>query len=82
MDSEVLDRIPAVADARREAHTLPGPRWTLHAREAGEGDWGAVELGSYAQCRSLGLQLSDRGLQVCVEDHKGCVRLRMWPPSP
>jgi len=82
MDSEVLERIPEVAHARREADATPGPRWILRARKQGAGDWSQVELGSYAQCRTLGLQLSDQGLQVCVEDHNGCVRLRLWPAAP
>ena len=78
--TEALERVPEVAEAVREARGSAGPHWTLHLREDGDGDWLPVPLASYAQTRTAGLALSELGFQVCVQDHKGCVRLRMWPP--
>lgn len=80
--TEALERIPAVAEARRAAGALAGPAWTLFARESDEARWGEVRLGSYEQGRRLALELSQLGFVVAVEDQKGQMRLRMWPPTP
>lgn len=78
--AEVLERVPEVAEAVRAARGSAGPHWTLHVREAGDNDWVPVPLAGSAQSRTAAIALTELGFVVCVQDEKGCVRLRMWPP--
>lgn len=78
---EALAQVPRVAEAVREARGSAGPHWTLHMREPGEDDWQPVPLTTGPQSRSAAIALSELGYQVCVQDDKGCIRLRMWPPA-
>lgn len=79
--ADALEQVPEVAEAVRAARGSAGPHWTLHVREAGEDGWSTLPLAGSAQSRAAAIALSELGFQVCVQDHKGCVRLRMWPPS-
>lgn len=77
--AQALEQVPEVAQAVRAARDSAGPHWTLHVREPGEDDWLPVALAGCAHSRTAAIALSELGLQVCVQDEKGCVRLRMWP---
>jgi hypothetical protein len=90
---DVLDRLPAIADAlQRSRQAEPPPRelrpdpaampWRLVAREAGHPGAGTVHMRSYTEARAMALELSDIGFTVTVHDDEDRVRLRMWPPHP
>jgi hypothetical protein len=91
---DMLDRLPAIADAIQRSRTAePPPRhpqagpvpptpWKVVARESGHAGAGTLRMRSYNEARAMALELSDMGFMVAVHDDAGHVRLRLWPPIP
>ncbi|CAA9439928.1 MAG: hypothetical protein AVDCRST_MAG51-3223 [uncultured Ramlibacter sp.] len=77
---EVLEQIPAVAEAMQKARSTGSARWKVAAREPGHDEAAEVPVANYAQARSLALALSEVGFRITVLDEEGRVRLNLWPP--
>jgi hypothetical protein len=81
--AQVLERLPSLADAVRTPGEDAGAGarpWRLVAFEPGDAGRGEVRLRTFAQCRTLALDLAELGCIVKVCDGDGHVRLWMWPP--
>jgi hypothetical protein len=83
--ADVLERLPAMAEAVQQSHQagneVDGRHWRLVAFDPGMPGRAEAHLQTFAQCRSLALDLSELGCVVKVCDGEGHVRLWMWPPQ-